>query len=162
MEYRTVFDVAEAGYKAWTFPAFGLIFVAIGGVLVAYRKRLPVWSKWPFRSSGPVVFCVFAFAILWTGMAAVSTFSEYSALSKARAGNNVQVVEGLVTDFKPMPVTGHGRERFCVSGVCFEYSDYVVTSGFNNTSSHGGPIHEGLQVRVSYVCNTIVKLEIAK
>ena len=128
----------------------------------SYRKRLPGWSKRPFRSSAPFVFCFFAFAILWTGAAAVSTFSEYSALSKARAANNVQVVEGLVTDFKPMPVTGHGMERFCVSGNCFEYSDYVVASGFNNTSSHGGPIHEGLQVRVSHVDNTIVKLEVAE
>ncbi|MEW1780679.1 hypothetical protein AB0305_00625 [Arthrobacter sp. NPDC080086] len=162
MEYRTVFDVAEVGYKAWTFPAFGLIFVAIGGVLVAYRKRLPGWSKWHPRASTAFVFYFFGFAILWTSTAAISTFSQYSALSKARADNCVRVVEGLVTDFKPMPVTGHAMERFCVSGKCFEYSDYIVTSGFNNTRSHGGPIHEGLQVRVSYVGNTIVKLEIAE
>ena len=52
-------------------------------------------------------------------------------------------------------------ERFCVSGTCFEYSDYVVTGGFNNTSSHGGPIRAGLPVRVSHVGDRIVKLEIA-
>jgi len=53
-------------------------------------------------------------------------------------------------------------ERFCVSGVCFAYSDFVITSGFNNTSSHGGPIREGLPVRVTYVGDMIVKLEVAR
>jgi hypothetical protein len=29
MEFETVFDLAQAGYK-WWFPAYGLIFVGIG------------------------------------------------------------------------------------------------------------------------------------
>jgi hypothetical protein len=53
-------------------------------------------------------------------------------------------------------------ESFCVSGVCFRYSDYVVTAGFNQTSSHGGPIRDGLPVRVTYIGNTIVKLEVVE
>ncbi|MBN3777093.1 hypothetical protein G3O06_05860 [Burkholderia sp. Ac-20345] len=162
MEYRTVFDVAEAGYKAWSSPAFGLIFVVIGSVLVARRKSLPGWWSEHPRASAAFTFYFFGFAILWTLIAFFSTYSEYSSLSKARMTNDVRVVEGVVTNFKPMPVTGHAMERFCVSGECFEYSDYVVTGGFNNTSSHGGPIREGLQVRVSYVGNSIVKLEVAK
>jgi len=72
------------------------------------------------------------------------------------------VVEGTVSRFVPMPVTGHAMERFCVHDTCFEYSDFVITSGFNNTSSHGGPIREGLPVRVTFVGNKIVKLEITK
>ncbi|WP_322021733.1 MULTISPECIES: hypothetical protein [unclassified Burkholderia] len=52
-------------------------------------------------------------------------------------------------------------ERFCVGQVCFSYSDYVVTGGFNNTASHGGPIRAGLPVRGSYVDGLIVKLEVA-
>lgn len=161
MEYRTVFDVAEVGYKAWQFPAFGLIFIVIGGVLVASRKKTVRW-KTRTRESSAFAFCSFGFAVLWTLIAFFSTYSEYSSLSKARATNNVQVAEGLVTSFKPMPSTGHSMEHFCVSGVCFEYSDYVVTGGFNNTSSHGGPIREGLPVRVTYVGHSIVKLEVAK
>jgi hypothetical protein len=65
-----------------------------------------------------------------------------------------------VTGFMPMPVTGHAMEHFCVSGACFSYSDYVVTAGFNRTSSRGGPIREGLPVRVTYLGNTILKLEV--
>jgi hypothetical protein len=43
----------------------------------------------------------------------------------------------------------------------FCYSDYEVTAGFNNSASHGGPIREGLPVRVSYIGNTIVRLEVS-
>ncbi|WP_321797617.1 hypothetical protein [Burkholderia sp. BCC1988] len=66
-----------------------------------------------------------------------------------------------MTAFEPMPYGGHAMERFCVGQVCFSYSDYVVTGGFNNTASHGGPIRAGLPVRVSYVDGLIVKLEVA-
>ena len=162
MGYQTVFDIATAGYKSWNFPAFGLIFVAAGVVLVANRKNLSGWWRKHPRASNVFAFYFLGFAALWTFISFFSTYGEYSSLSKARIANDESVAEGTVTNFEPMPVTGHAMERFCVVGKCFEYSDYVISAGFNNTSSHGGPIREGLQVRVSYVGNTIVKLEVAK
>ena len=60
-----------------------------------------------------------------------------------------------------MPVSGHAMEHFCVRQACFEYSDFVITAGFNNTASYGGPIRDGLPVRVTYVGNAIAKLEVA-
>jgi hypothetical protein len=81
-------------------------------------------------------------------------------ISSAQEEGCVELVEGTVRDFIPMPYAGHAMERFCIQSKCFEYSDYDVTSGFNNTSSHDGPIREGLPVRVTFVGGTIVKLEI--
>jgi len=52
MEYHTVFDFAEVGYKSWPFPAAGLVFVAIGGILVLLRRRLQGWSGRPSRFRG--------------------------------------------------------------------------------------------------------------
>lgn len=51
---------------------------------------------------------------------------------------------------------------FCVfwTIAAFVSTHRVVTSAFNNTSSHGGPIREGLPVRVTYSRNAILKLEI--
>lgn len=78
------------------------------------------------------------------------------------------VVEGPVEHFVPMPNQGHASESFDVQGVGFSYSTYEITSCFNHTTSHGGPIHEGLQVRIAYVPtgrkyepNCILRLEIA-
>ncbi|MBX9769509.1 MAG: hypothetical protein K2X47_19690 [Bdellovibrionales bacterium] len=53
-------------------------------------------------------------------------------------------------------------ESFMVSGVRFQYSDYVVTDGFNQTASHGGPISKGAYVRICYdpKGNHILRLEI--
>jgi hypothetical protein len=39
-----VFDVADAGYKSAGFPAFGLIFVVLGILLVVFRRKLPHWN----------------------------------------------------------------------------------------------------------------------
>jgi hypothetical protein len=64
---------------------------------------------------------------------------EYRSLASALTSGRVQVVEGPVTDFMPLPPTGKGYESFVVSGRRFSYSDYNLTAGFNNTPSHGGP-----------------------
>lgn len=64
---------------------------------------------------------------------------------------NYEVVEGSVENFTPMPYGGHAKESFYVNGAYFEYSDYEITGGFNNTASHGGPIKgNGQKVRISY------------
>ena len=75
-----------------------------------------------------------------------------------------EVVEGEVQDFQPMPRTGKGTEQFTVGGVRFAYSDYIVGPGFNRTSRNGGPIREGLHVRIHYSGDSaaILKLEIEK
>lgn len=167
VQYNVVFDITSSGNRSWSSAAFGLIFVAAGAVLVAFavwRKTLPYsrwWSKRP-TASRVFAFTYLSFAVVWTACAFRSSCHEYSTLITALKNGHVQVVQGLVTDFQPMPAAGHSMEQFCVSGACFKYSDYVVTSGFNNTSSHGGPIRQGLPVRVTYVGNSILKLEVAQ
>jgi hypothetical protein len=61
-----------------------------------------------------------------------------------------------------MPYGGHGNESFSVRGVPFKYSDFVITGGFNNTASHGGPITRDAYVRICYdpSNNLILRLEI--
>ena len=162
MVYQTIFDITTAGYKSWSSPAFGLIFVGVGIALVLMRKSLPgSWQSHP-RASSAFAFFFFGFAVLWTLVSFGSTYRDYQAQVSAIEHGSAKVIEGSVSNFQPMPVTGHAMERFCVQGTCFAYSDYVITAGFNNTSSHGGPIREGLPVRVTYVGCSIVKLEVAK
>ena len=76
--------------------------------------------------------------------------------------DNIGWGEGTVSDFHPMPYSGHSYETFAVNGVRFSYSDYVLIPCFNNTASHGGPIREGQQVRIAYSGKCILKLEIAR
>src|ERR1700692_2310924 len=69
-------------------------------------------------------------------------------------------VEGVVHDFKPMPYEGHQDECFWVENQKFCYSDYVVQPGFRQSASHGGPIREGLPVRIAYYEGEILRLDI--
>jgi hypothetical protein len=162
--YRTVFDVSQEGYAAWWFPAFGLIFVAGGALLVfapaLMLRLLPSGLQGRARRGFSGVF--FAFAILWTAGSFFSTYSQYRTATSALADGAASVVEGPVTHFTPMPYTGHSQESFVVGDRRFSYSDYIVSAGFHNTASHGGPIHEGLNVRVTYLGNLILRLEVAE
>jgi len=153
--YQTVFDISSSGYKSWSFPAYGLVFVAVGAILMLSRHSIPKKRA----NSGT---WVFAFALVWSMLTFGLTYYEYRSLTSALESGRTESVAGVVSNFTPMPASGHTNERFCVQLACFEYSDYSVTSGFNNTSSHGGPIRMGLPVRVTYVDGHIVKLEVGQ
>jgi hypothetical protein len=156
MQYMTVFDVTQSGYRQWPFAAFGLIFVVVGAGLVFFRHQLRgrMHRFFPFAFLG--------FAVVWTLTAFVSTAGSYSRLASDLRAGRCEVTEGVVTTFHPMPYGGHQMESFVVSGRRFEYSDYVVTAGFNNTASHGGPIQQGVRVRIHHRGNDIARLEIAR
>lgn len=161
-----VFDVLDSGFRDWPFPAFGLIFVAIG-LIIFFFPRLIKGAGIPYldvRSTFQVFFRYgfLGFAILWTAAVFFGTYSQYLRHRALAQENRCSVVEGPVRDFVPMPYTGHARESFSVSGVTFRYSDFVITGGFNNTSSHGGPIKSDSYVRICYdpSGNVILRLEI--
>jgi hypothetical protein len=161
MKYELVFDVAEAGYRQWWVPAtmLFLLVVWLGVAVFRHIANSPQplgWRGWLYYlSSGFFVFLfVVSFAV---------TFSDYWHLREALRTGNYEVVEGKVTKFVPEPAEGHAvMEKFVVNGHRYEYSYWVVTAGFNNTQSHGGPMCEGLLVRIADVGGEIARLEIAR
>ncbi len=161
MDYATVFDVTQTGFRQWSFSAFGLIFVAVGLAMptlmrIGFFRKSPPWmEKW-----FPRVFL--GFAIFWTLTTFIRTFADYQTAVDTMRSNRAQVIEGVVTQFVPMPYTGHAMESFVVQGVKFCYSDYVITAGFNNTTSRGGPIREGLPVRIWHLGGEILRLDVKK
>ena len=162
MSYHTVFDVEASGIQTWGLVAWGALLIVFGAGAIIGRRRVAAAKAGPPPATAIRVYGFLAFALVWTGLVAWFGYRNHAALLDAVHTRGVQVVEGRVSDFRPMPWAGHAMERFCIEGHCFEYSDFDKSSGgFNNTSSHGGPIRDGLPVRVSYVGGTIVKLEVA-
>lgn len=159
MTYRVVFDIATAGYRAGWFVGFGGILVLIGIGLVTFRRFLPKRRPFIYRRAFPFLFL--GFALLWTTFVFLTTYHQYRTALNARLNGAATVTEGVVTNFIPMPYSGHADEKFTVNGVTFSYSDYSITAGFNNTKSHGGPIDGGKMVRVTHFGNIILVLEIA-
>jgi hypothetical protein len=159
--YITVFDVTQAGFRQWTFPFVGVLLIA-GGLAMRplvrigiYRPQYPWMMKW-----FPRLFV--GFAIVWTLISFASTFADYRGAVSALQDNRARVVEGAVTEFKPIPYTGKGMESFVVQGVRFKYSNYDVTAGFNTTTAHGGPIREGLPVKIWYSDGKILRLDVKR
>jgi hypothetical protein len=157
--YRTVFDVTEVGYKSWFFPALGLAFVMITLVL-RFLNRRGLWSE--VRTPNPRGFLqvAFYFSVFWTMTAFTFTYYDYRMAIGAMRDGSAELVEGPVTDFVPMPHSGHSDESFRVQGVNFAFSDYTVTAGFNHTLSHGGSVRGGSHVRIWHIDGEILRLEI--
>jgi tetratricopeptide (TPR) repeat protein len=161
-----VFDVLDSGFRDWTFPALGLVFVAIGIVIFLFPNIMAATGI-PYlniQSTSQIVFRYgfVGFAILWTAISFFATHSEHVRHKALVQENRCRIVEGPVEHFVPMPYSGHARESFTVDGVPFGYSDFIITDGFNNTSSHGGPISSDSYVRICYdpSGHVILRLEV--
>ncbi len=161
-ELELVYDAAREWPPLW-FPALGLVGVGFG-VLVWYTRRSSVWA----RPRDPTLRTVLAgfilgFAILWTAATSISVLAQDWAARRALRTGTARVVEGTVRDFHPMR-GGHDSERFTVDGVRFVYPE--IGPGFGKTVQDGGPIREGLYVRIHYTGArdhaTILRLEIRR
>src|SRR5262249_19613997 len=145
-----VYDFADTGYQ-WQFPAIGLILVVAGAVMMIGS-----------RGRHPFALLYFWSSVLLTVVAFIGSYYDYATLAAAEAAGRADITEGVVTNFRPVPVGSHARERFCVESTCFKYSR-SDTRSFNNTASTGGRVvRDGLPVRLTHVGNKIVRFEMAK
>ena len=162
MHYTLVFDTSEHPYRNFTFVLPGLIFVLVGAVMVFAPQLLEALFRKPLRQRYIFRWFFFIFAVIWTFAATSAMWRDASNAGQLLKSRKCQMVEGKVENFHPMPASGHDTERFDVKGVHFEYSDFIVSAGFNNAASHGGPIREGLPVRICYSDGEILRLEISQ
>lgn len=163
---RVYFDASQKPPDL-QFVAFGLLFVAIGAALLAFRNSRLMAKFWRGPKAWRTAFGVFffGFSCLWTLISGAGIIGAWAATQRAERSGTMKAVEGPVENFHPMPPTYHDLESFTVDGVRFSYSDYVVTSGFNQSTANGGPIGAGMYVRIHYIASgpdgpTIVRLEI--
>ncbi len=159
-DFITVFDAGQLGYRNWWFPSFGLIFIGVGLLLPKLMDSGLLPTTPTKRIWFPRLFL--GFAVFWTLTAFGISFGSFLSGRETLLSGKADYLEGSVENFIPMPYQGHASESFTVKGIPFRYSDYEITSGFNQTASHGGPIREGMQVRIWHSGNNILKLEIPK
>src|SRR5215472_319060 len=96
-QFVKVFDVLQSGYKDWQFPAFGLIFIFIGMVLV-FAPRLIAATGIPYmdfksKMSRAFRFFFLGFAVLWTVAAFLGTFTDYERHKALALNNTCRIVE---------------------------------------------------------------------
>ena len=135
--------------------------VASGAILgIAVATRVPAgWFRWLAWSWA--VFFLYLTATLLS-----MYLRDAGVVKEAIARGAVIEVEGKVNGFIPAPYEGHQDESFVVNGIPFSYSEYVNRGGFHRTAAHGGPIREGLEVRIhyfpEYANNRILRLEVKR
>lgn len=162
VRYVTVFSAIDHPFKNWWLPAFGLIFIGIGLIGFLAPTLFAAVSSSRFTSSSTTRWGFLLFGAFWTiGVGFCTATDSWSATNALKSGDYL-TVEGRVSDFTPMPRGGHAEESFTVNGVHFAYSDFEIQAGFNHTSSYGGPIREGLPVRIAYRDGEILRLEVGR
>ncbi|HUK30244.1 MAG TPA: hypothetical protein VLV89_03960 [Candidatus Acidoferrum sp.] len=171
MNYFTVYQIAPKGISGFALASLLLMLLVCcviylssylngkklirGVVFGSGKKAIRIWAM-AFAGLATIIFSL----IVWSELSASS--SCYAAFKSG----HYSVVEGKVEDFQPMPYSGHAYEQFRVGNVRFAYTEFSDGPGFNHTSSHGGPITAGMNVRISYseecngTVNTILKLEV--
>jgi hypothetical protein len=160
MQYQTLFDVTDVGYRYWWCPGVFVGCMALILCELLVKNLITEWRLSRFRRIS--LYILLGLCALWSLQTFVGTYQDYLQLRNALLQGKTVVVEGKVENFFPMSYSGHSMESFKVAGHKFEYSDYRITAGFNKTSSHGGPIRSGLYVRIHSLGNRIARLEVTK
>lgn len=165
MNFLLVYDAANEPSDL-TFVVFALVACMVSGALAFYRPvQNRLWGEekaWRGRRIGKLAF---GFGLMLLAIGLFTIFVSDENLRKASKQNACTSIVGVVTDFEPQTPGEH--ERFTINGEPFSYSQYQITGAFNQTIAEGGPIHEGVTVRLCYVApenvrsNLILRVEIA-
>lgn len=164
MEFVTVFDLGVAGYRGWWFPLIGL-FPAAAGALMAFAPALTkklMGSHVRGRLVRVLGALFLGVGLLAAVMGFADTYGDYRSLRRALDSGQYRTVEGAVRNFRPMPAAGWGWETFEVEGVTFRLTTSALNPAFNRTRAEGGPVAEGVHVRIAYVNLDILRLEMRK
>jgi len=154
-EWVTLFDIANVEFRGWNFVNIGLLFVVVGITMKALEARWNVTFTIPWLAN-----IVFFGSVFWSIGIGGGMYRQYHNIQTQYTSGAFSSVTGKVEKFTPSSKNRHNVESFFVGDKRFSYSDYILTPGFNNMRENGGPIFEGLFVRVGYIDDVIVRLEV--
>jgi len=156
MNYKIIFDLGGYGYKFYPPFSFSIIYIQAVLVLAFFFFNRNLFPKLRKQIS----------IVVWGGaivMLIIFLFLsiDYLYLRLNYAMGNYKVVEGKITEFNSALQNPKNEEAFTIGHQYrFRYSESDLTPGFNLTKHQGNPLYEGAYVRVTYIDDVIVKLEI--
>lgn len=157
-EYRVVFDILDVGYSGWHVAMIPAMVGAGFGLATFWSHRIRRRDTSASRIREGVILGA---ATLIAGVVALViiavSFTEHRHLREARRRGDGAISEGVVSDFVPEQPNGHPRESFAVGSRRFSYSSSDITSGFHWTAGRGGPIKEGMRVRIADIDGSIIQ-----
>jgi hypothetical protein len=159
--YKVVFDVANVSFAPWraAWP-FALAIILALGVLSIIRLVFSPRERASLRAYRLFLSWLAALAVLASAATIAIKRRQYTQMLKWEAEHQYRVVEGIVTNFVPEGPGGHPVESFSVNGISFFYSTAFDTPAFHWSARAGGPVRDGLQVRIAEHQGAILRLEI--
>jgi hypothetical protein len=155
--YQTAFKLADRWPLIVGEYLLAVVLLALAFVFLRALLRSPRETEEIVLRVGPMALAGIP-ALVLVVLASVTAADLRLLQAQIDLGQSY-AIEGQVTDFTPGSWRAKVAESFVVSGHPFSYSPSWITAGFNQTAELGGPIVPGLQVRITYVGDTIVQLE---
>lgn len=157
-----IFDISQENFEYWFF-AFPFGFVVLADIAFLFILRSD--RKKGIKTPGAHIITVGGLFLFGTFVSAVLFFGpllNYFSYRTILASGEAEWIEGTITNFTPMPIGGHGNESFVINGRKFSYSSYYITPGFKSTQVDGGPLREGMKVKIWYHNGVILRIETPK
>jgi hypothetical protein len=162
MNYQVVYDIQQVWYPGWWIFAIGILCVLVGLGIIFFADTKALNSIIARSTQQRLVIpgLVFLFGCVWIGAGIVNR-SVFENLRAADRDGSAEIIEGVVEQYV-LRSERRPKETFVVGNRYFAYSDYDSNRGFHQTRASGGPITEGLRVRITHVDGNIVRLEVAQ
>jgi len=149
--FHTVFEASWSDLP-WVMTLIGPAILVLAYVVARHS---------PKQHAKAVAGLALIIGTFWTIFMGMLFFQSAKVVNDFRSGQ-AQTLEGVITNFTPMPTQGHATESFTLNGEQFAYSNLEFHGPcFDRTVTVGGPMKNGLHVKLSRVGKCIVKLEIA-
>lgn len=149
--YQTIFELGFRSFP-WSRVIHPLVFLILGLLLIQLLKIKKI-----FLIVGAFVASMASLFLLISLVVVVPNFVR---LRRAYVSGKSAIVEGVVENFRPAPTIGPTRESFSVHGILFSYNVLDDTPCFHNAPLHGGPIRDGLDVRIHSYEGCIQRVEV--
>ena len=161
--FHQVFNVVShppIGY--WAISLAGVPLFLLGRYFWRHASGSSIWDVLGEWLLGGILMFIGSGAIF--GLF-VAPLASYIFLSVQLTRGDFRSLEGRVTTLVAGGPGGHPAESWTLSAkdsmYHYSYSPAYVTAGFNRTVDQGGPLREGLWVRVADVNGSIARLEVA-
>jgi hypothetical protein len=148
---QVYYDISRDGFEGWWVLGVPYIMVIYLIILCFFNVQ-----------GGSLLLVGASFAFIAAIFSSVLTWYEFVNSCKALKNGSCRIVEGFVTEHTvscPEP-RNRESESFIVAGKRFFYADNIFVVGFNRTPRNGGKIKNDMNLKVFYLEDRIIRIEI--
>lgn len=161
IQMDVVFDVRTADFASWF--AFVPLVVLLAALFVELvRRRREIRELFVARKNPHMAIYLLAGVVLafLTGARILSYAEEKNEFVRVLNADQARVVEGEITNYTPQAWTGRPLEKFQVGSEQFSFDGFGASSAYHQRVRSGGPIQEGMRVRVFEFRGNILRVEV--